>query len=353
MPNRGTPHKTSRRWRLAAGLATVLVTAALATAACSASDNSSPTSGSVADGRGAAGDGFQGEKAAPQAVPGPADAGDAAGAPAAPAEPNAQQAPDVKIAPNERSIIYTGSITVAVDDVRSAADKAGVIATGAGGFVGADKRSLLDGHAEAQLVLRVPAAGYSSALDALGKLGTEEARSGAQEDVTEAVVDLDARIQSQQASVNRTRALLAKANTIGEIVSVESELTKREADLASLQARKRSLADRVDLSTITVFLHSRETPPPTPVEPDSGFVAGLKSGWHAFVSSVKVLLTILGALTPFVIAIGVPLWLLFWWLRRRRDTAVRPLAVSATHGIPVAPPASESPAAPPVSQAGE
>jgi hypothetical protein len=38
-------------------------------------------------------------------------------------------------------------------------------------------------------------------------------------------------------------------------------------------------------------------------------VAGLKGGWHAFVSSVKVLLTILGALTPFVIAIGVPVWL--------------------------------------------
>jgi hypothetical protein len=347
MPNGETPHTTSRRWRLAAGLATVLVTAALATAACSASDGSAPTSGNgVAEDRGAApapaDNALSGDKAAPQAA-----AGGAAGAPA---EPNAQPAPnvpDVKVAPNDRSIIYTGSITVAVDDVRSAADKAGVIATGTGGFVGADKRNLLEGKAEAQLVLRVPAASYSSTLDAVGKLGTEEARSGAQDDVTEAVVDLDARIESQQASVSRTRALLAKANTIGEIVSVESELTRREADLASLQARKRSLANRVDLSTITVFLHSRETPPPAPVEPDSGFVAGLKGGWHAFVSSVKVLLTILGALTPFVIAIGVPVWLLLWWLRRRRDPAARPLAVSPTHGLPA--PA----AAPPVSQADE
>jgi hypothetical protein len=324
-------HKTSRRWRLAAGLATVLVTAALATTACGAADNSSPTSGGVAaDGRGAA-DNAAGEKAAP----GGAGEDGAAGAPAPAAEPGAQPAQDVKIAPNERSIIYTGSITVAVDDVRSAADKAGVIATGSGGFIGADKRNFTGGRSEAQLVLRVPAAAYTSALDALGKLGTEEARSGAQDDVTEAVVDLDARIASQQASVNRTRALLAKANTIGEIVSVESELTRREADLASLQARKRSLADRVDLSTITVFLHSRDTPAPGPVEPDSGFVAGLKGGWHAFVSSVQVLLTILGALTPFVVAIGVPVWLILWWLRRRRDPAMRPLAVSATHGLPV------------------
>jgi hypothetical protein len=321
---------------LRAAAITALVAAALTTAACTASDgsNSAPSVGYAQKDAapGAAPAGGDAEKAgAPQFD---SDAG--AGAAGAPAEPNAQPAPNVRVAPEDRSIIYTGSITVAVDDVRSAADKAGTIATGAGGFVGADKRTLLDERSEAQLVLRVPAAAYSATLDAVGKLGTEEARSGAQEDVTEAVVDLDARITTQQASVSRTRALLAKANTIGEIVSVESELTKREAELASLQARKRTLADRVDLSSITVFLHSRTTPPPGPVEPDSGFVAGLKGGWHAFVSSVKVLLTILGALTPFVIAIGVPLWVLFWWLRRRRPVAPQPLAVTPTHGLPAA-----------------
>jgi hypothetical protein len=345
MPNGEIERKTSRRWRLAAGLATVLVTAALATAACGAADNSSPTSSNFAsDGRAdpMPADNGSGEKAAGGGT------GAVAGAPEPAAEPGAQPAQDVKVAPNERSIIFTGSIYVAVDDVRSAADKAGVIAAGAGGFVGADQRNLVEGKSDAKLTLRVPAAAYSATLDALAKLGTEEARSGQQEDVTEAVVDLDARIETQQASVSRTRALLAKANTIGEIVSVEGELTKREADLASLQARKRSLANQVDLSTITVYLHSRETPSPVPTEPDSGFVAGLKSGWHAFVSSVKVLLTILGALTPFVIAIGVPVWLIVWWLRRRRDPAVRPLAVSATHGLPVS--TAETPT---VSQADE
>jgi hypothetical protein len=336
----------ARRWRLAA-IAAALAAGFVSTA-CSASDAGSTASPAVGypqdnvarDGGGVA----AGDPAAQPAGEGGAEA---------PGAPDAQT--DVKVAPDARSIIYTGSITVAVDDVRSAADKATVIATGAGGFVGADKRTLLDHRSEAQLVLRVPANAYGSTLDAVGKLGSEEARSGAQEDVTEAVVDLDARISSQQASVSRTRALLAKADTIGEIVSVESELTKREAELASLQARQRSLANRVDLSTITVLLHSRETPPPTPVEPDSGFLAGLKSGWNAFVSSVKVLLTILGALTPFVIAIGVPLWALLWWMRRRRSTPERPLGVAPTVGLgePRPDAQAEPVAATPVSRAGE
>jgi hypothetical protein len=345
-------HNTSRRWRLAAGLVTALVAAALATA-CSSSDSSSD-----AKSTGMPGAGFAADNGAPAARADEAAGGAGQAAPPAPAAGDAQaqapeaKQPDLKVAPEARSIIYTGSITVAVDDVRSAADRATTVATGAGGFVGADKRSLLDGRSEAQLVLRVPAAAYTATLDAIGGLGDEEARSGAQEDVTEAVVDLDARIASQQASVSRTRALLARADTIGEIVSVESELTKREAELASLQARKRSLADRVDLSTITVFLHSKGTPPPPTVEPDSGFVAGLKSGWRAFVSSVQVLLTILGALTPFVIAIGGPVWLLLWWMRRRRNTAGRPMAVSPTHGLPAPAAATAAPAAP-VSQADE
>ena len=243
------------------------------------------------------------------------------------------------MAPEQRSIIYTGSITVKVPDVRSASDKAGTIAAGAGGFIGGDKRTLNGTRSEAQLVLRVPSAAFATTLDALGKIGTEEARSAQQEDVTEAVVDLDARIASQQASVNRTRALLARANTIGEIVSVESELTKREADLASLQARKRSLGDRVDLSTITVFLHAPDAPSPTPPKDETGFLAGLKNGWHAFVSSVEVLLTVVGALLPFAVAIAI-VWLAVWWLWRRRPRTAARLAtpehgaVPATFGLP-------------------
>jgi len=249
-----------------------------------------------------------------------------------------------------RAIIKSGSLAVEGEDVSALRQKAVAAISGLGGQVAAeDTMSDPDGRINrSNLVLKVPTKSFETAIQRLSDLGKRLQIHQESTDVTEQVVDVASRIESQRASLDRTRALMTKANTIGEIVSVESELTKREADLASLQARKRSLANRVDLSTITVFLHSRETPPPGPVEPDSGFVAGLKGGWHAFVSSVKVVLTILGALTPFVIAIGVPVWLIVWWLRRRRDAGLRPLAVSATHGLPM--PTAETP---PVSQADE
>ena len=55
--------------------------------------------------------------------------------------------------------------------------------------------------------------------------------------------DLDARITSAQASVDRVRALMTKAQNLGEVVSLESELSRREGDLESLKAQKRKLDD--------------------------------------------------------------------------------------------------------------
>ena len=50
------------------------------------------------------------------------------------------------------------------------------------------------------------------------------------------------------------RACSPKATSISEIVSVEGELTRREADLESLLAKQKSLAGQTQLATITLTL---------------------------------------------------------------------------------------------------
>jgi hypothetical protein len=269
--------------------------------------------------------------------------GAAPGAPAA--DGDANQAPSrVRLA---RSLIYTGSITIRVDNVVEAADRAVTIATGLGGIVGGDRRTLDEGRSEAQLVLRVPADKFSAALSELARqLGEEESRSVQTEDVTEAMIDLDTRLATQRASVERVRALLARARTIGEVVSIEGELTRREAELASLELRKERMADQVALSTITVILRGPEAPGEQPKEPDTGFIAGLKAGWKGFVTSVNVVLTVAGTLLPWLLAIGLPVWFVFWLLRRRRPAAIAVAPATATAPAPAAPSASDQSPAP-------
>src|SRR6266511_1376588 len=223
-----------------------------------------------------------------------------AGGKAAPA-PNQPAEQPKKLVPDTRSIVYTGSITVRVSNVDTAASKAGAMATGAGGFVGGDKRTINDKRSEAQLVLRVPSARFNEILTSLSKDlgGKEESRAVSTEDVTDQVVDVNARIATAQASVDRVRALLARAQTISEIVSLESELSR-----------------------ITVLLLGPDAAGEQPKKDDSGFIAGLKKGWHAFVASLVVVLTVLGALLPWIVMLGLPVVAVLWLLRRRRERPV-------------------------------
>jgi hypothetical protein len=224
-----------------------------------------------------------------------------------------------------RSIIYTGSITVRVDDMDDAAAGASALAERYGGFVGGDRRTaVVDEPAEATLVLRIPSDEFTAAVNELGTLGDEESREIRTEDVTEEVVDVETRIATAEASVDRTRDLLARAESIEDIVRVERELSDREAALASLQARQRTLADLTTLSTITVTLLATDAEPEAEEPEESGFLAGLASGWRGLTASLGVLLTGLGALLPWLVVFGGPAAGVVWWRRRRRTLRPAP-----------------------------
>jgi hypothetical protein len=70
------------------------------------------------------------------------------------------------------------------------------------------------------------------------------------------------------------------------------------------------------LSTITLELRGPQARPSDSDDGDTGFIAGLKAGWKAFLVSMEVLLTVLGALLPWLVALGVPVFGLAWLLRR-------------------------------------
>ncbi|GAA2635081.1 hypothetical protein GCM10010399_79730 [Dactylosporangium fulvum] len=243
-----------------------------------------------------------------------------------------------------RSIIYAGTMKVRVKDVDAAAAQAIAFATGAGGFVGGDNRRHDDRRSQGTLTLRVPAAKFTTTLDQLKSLGNEESRQITAQDVTDQVVDVEARLQTAQASVDRIRALLAKAQTISEITSLESELSRREADLESLQARKRRLDGLTALSTITLVLLGPEA---AVDKEDLGIGVGLENGWSAFVTSLRIALTVLGWLLPWLVLVGVPVYLLIWLLRRFRPK--RPALAGAggpampQAGFPVPPTGSPVP----------
>jgi Domain of unknown function (DUF4349) len=218
----------------------------------------------------------------------------------------------------DRSLVRTANIAMTAEDVGEVVDRARDVAAAEGGYAGREEVR----EETASLTLHIPSDRFDHALAELSELGEVSSREQSAQDVTEQVVDLDSRIATQRARVERVRALLARANTVEEIVRIEQEVTTRESELESLEQRRQVLGDQVAMSTVTIGVSKTDAPAPPPQEEESsGFLAGLTAGWGAFLDTGTVALRVVGALLPFLFVLAIPAVPLVLRWRRRRTAA--------------------------------
>lgn len=239
-------------------------------------------------------------------------------------------------------IIRTAELTVRVKDVPTALEAARTATENAGGFVG-DETTTRDGRdrERTRVVLRVPTAKYEEVMDALAGTGTLVERNSRAEDVTEEVVDVESRVTTQRASVARIRELMDKATKLSDVVTLEGELSRRQADLESLLARQASLKDRTSLATITLSLSETAKKKAEQKDDDPGFVDALAGGWNAFVAVFRWLTLALAAVLPFAVLAAVALLV---WLRLVRPRLSRPAPAAPAPATPNLPAARPVPA---------
>lgn len=226
----------------------------------------------------------------------------------------------------QRDLVRTAQLTVEVGDPVAAVRQVRTAAAGAGGFVTEEQ----SGDSGSWLVLRVPADTLDRLIDEVAGYGRVTARNSQVVDATEEVVDLDARVATQTASVARVRGLLAEAQSIGDVVAIESELARREAELDSLTRRLTALRDQVALSTLTVDLHGPGVVPPPVVRPAPGFLDGLAAGWEGLLTIGSAAGAVVGFVMPFLPVLAVLAG--FGLLGRRIVRARRTPAVAGAGG---------------------
>lgn len=224
----------------------------------------------------------------------------------------------LKVKSLAQTVAAVRSLSVASDGVVLAEN----IGTG-GGYVPLEDPSRVTATTYAEITLSVPSAKLDTVMAELGKLGTVIRSQSSSEEVGKQIVDTESRLKTMRSSVDRVRALMTKATDLTQIVTLEAEVSRRQADLEALEAQLAALENSVARSPVQISLTTESNVIAVPTDTDdTGFMAGLTGGWDAFTSSVRVVLTILGALVPFVAAgalIGVPGWLL--WRRRHHGPA--------------------------------
>lgn len=240
-----------------------------------------------------------------------ASAGGTADLAAAEQEPRADQA-----------VISTGTIRSTSDDVDAARTSALDVVDDLGGLVSdEDTRTDTEGTTtRTLLVVRVPADSFAEAMERLADIGDLRASSTAAEDVTTQVLDIDVRVRVQRAGIRRITALLDRAGSLGAVIRIETELSRRQADLESLLQQQKYLADQTSLATITVEVERTGTVPDD--EDRSGFLGGLQTGWDALTGAASGLATATGAVLPFAAVAAVLAAIVVPVVRRRRRQSV-------------------------------
>jgi hypothetical protein len=234
---------------------------------------------------------------------------------------------NVKATQQERQVIYTGSMTVRAKQVGTAVQQAKQIVTAAGGYLSKEESSSAsDSEDTAMLEFKIPPARYAEVLGKLGKdLGKQLAMNQGTQDVTLQMADVESRLKSAQQSLESLRTLLKRADTIGQVLQVEREISGRESDLESLQAQQKELTTQVAMATLTLRLVGPVAVVEEPEDEPAGFLGGLKSGWTALVAFMKGAATVTGVLLPWMIVV-VPVAVLLIWMTRRNRAIGRPSA---------------------------
>lgn len=224
--------------------------------------------------------------------------------------------------PEERKIIWTADYVVEVKDFNNSLERLESEAASWGGYVQYTETwgNAEEGTASARLVLRIPAGKMEETSGLLDEIGNVTRASKGSEDVTLDYFDLDTRLKVLEAQENRLLELLERAQTVEEILQIETELSRLRVDIEQLTGRLKHYDNQVDYATVNVRLEQTRD---YTVQND-GFFSWLwetvKDSGKSLVQVLKWLVSCLILLLPYIL-IGLVVFLLIRRHFRRKRAA--------------------------------
>lgn len=166
-----------------------------------------------------------------------------------------------------------------------------------------------------QMVVRIPSAKLKDFLGVVEESMNVTSYNRSVEDVTIAYVDTESRIKALKTEQDRLNELLAKANTIEEMLKIEERMTAVRYQLESNESVKRTYDNKIDYSTVNMSV--REVKVYTEPEPE-GFWSRIGRGFKdafedvgesigdTFIGLITGIPYIIGFIIMFVMVFFIP-----------------------------------------------
>ena len=206
--------------------------------------------------------------------------------------------PDRKIIRNADITLETKEFDDSVAKLQSIVDELGGYISQANVYVHNSRYEL---HS-ADYTVRIPAEKFDQFLVYREDVGTVSSTNVWTDDVTDSYYDMEARLESLETKRTRLLELLEQAETMENIIALESELSNTIYEIESLTGSLRRLDDQISYSTIYVYISEvREVTEPVTMPRTLGenFVV-----WIVGASPVLVILAVLAVIVILIIKRG-------------------------------------------------
>ncbi|NLX83447.1 MAG: DUF4349 domain-containing protein [Clostridiales bacterium] len=235
----------------------------------------------------------------------------------------AEAAPASAQAKSPEKIIRTVSMELSTRTFDEDRETIKTLVTQAGGRIEQSRLYTLGSNLRRQeMTLRVPSNQLDSITSSIKSVGRMVYFTESAEDVSERYADTANRLKTQQTKMERLQALLAKAESVEDLITLENSISDTQYELDRLTGQLHGMDSKVDYATLALTLNELG-PIDTSKDQEESLLERIKNGMSAafteFTYVMSDLVVFLFVALPYILALILVIILIRLLIKRRKN----------------------------------
>ncbi len=222
------------------------------------------------------------------------------------------------MAPENRKIIYTGTINMETEHFDQAITNLSLSLTQAGGYISSTytEQYSYDDLRYASYTLRLPVDKYRQFIETINETGNVTMFEEHTEDVTLQYVDIESRLVSLRTQEQNLLSMLEEAQDIETSIIIYDTLSDVQYEIESYTAQQRTLNDLIDYCTIHLYIYEVEIYTPTNESYFAKLATAIQGSAQNFVTSMGYFVIDIIYIIPQLIILAIIALIVFLTVKK-------------------------------------